>query len=105
MTRFNAAHALVLGDTEFEAGENEVTKPSKELLRLLNHAYAAGVITDLEDADPAAYGVQSQEDGELAYAEAQASGKWQEGNVLAQAESLATAELPIDVVAAEDPEE
>jgi hypothetical protein len=90
---------------KFVGGDHEVPYETR-LLRLLNHAHAAGVIeiTSMQHCDPAEHGVQSQEDGERALAEAKGdwipleraadgstvpgtgrwSGEWHEGNLLAQ---------------------
>lgn len=49
-----------------------IEKPTKALIRDAGHAHAAGVLEVIQGLDLA--GVQSQEDGEAAYAEAQ--GDW-----------------------------
>ena len=54
-----------------------VEDPSEDLIRAVAHAHAAGVIEIVQGVDTDAldeHGVQSQEDGEAAYAEAQ--GEW-----------------------------
>jgi hypothetical protein len=95
--RFNVLNtAIYLEDEKFDAGENEVEKPSKDLLRLLNHAHAAGVV-ELEGADPGAYGVQSQEEGEAANAAAVADGSWGESNAAQATEDAEARETYIDI--------
>jgi len=54
-----------------------VESPSETLIRDAGHAHAAGVIEVIQGLDLA--GVQSQEDGEAAYAAAVESGDWQIG--------------------------
>jgi hypothetical protein len=55
-----------------------VEKPAKDLVRLAGHAHAAGVLDVTEGLDLKT--VQSQADGEKAYAKAQDDGSWHEGN-------------------------
>jgi hypothetical protein len=64
---------------EFLANDNERllsegVEADDAFVRLAHHAHAAGVIRIEGEADVAAHGVQSQEDGEAALAEAQ--GEW-----------------------------
>ena len=54
-----------------------VARPKKALIRAAGHAHAAGVIEVLQGLDMT--GVQSQEDGEAAYAAAVESGDWHIG--------------------------
>lgn len=62
---------------ETYADENIVDNPSAALVRDAGHAHAAGVIEVTQGLDLT--GVQSQEDGEAAYAAAVESGDWQIG--------------------------
>jgi len=70
----------------FAGGENEVTSPSASFLKLVGAAESAGTLTVTECTDAEREkldkSVQSQEDGEAAYAAAQESGEWHEGNLL-----------------------
>jgi hypothetical protein len=106
------------GDTY--ADQVVVEKPSETLIRDAGHAHAAGVLEVLQGLDLA--GVQSQEDGEAAYAEAQGdwvepvydeggtlitpghwSGPWQEGQDLqaaldAEARARGDATIVVDII-------
>lgn len=74
-------------DDVYEGGAREIEKPSKALLAGIAAAAAAPdpplrVVSASKDERAAMEGaVQSQEDGESAYAKAQASGEWQLGNL------------------------
>lgn len=70
----------------YGGGVHEVEKPSKKLLGLLAAAEDAGSVRIVEAsrAERSALKghVQTQADGEKAYAKAQADGSWHEGNRL-----------------------
>lgn len=77
-----------------------VTKPKKALIRDAGHAHAAGVIEVLQGLDLG--GVQSQEDGEAAYAAAQEDGSWHEGQEMqaaleAEARERGDASVVVDI--------
>lgn len=61
---------------------NVIENPTETLIRDVAHAHAAGVleiVQGIDTDDLGAHGVQSQEDGEKAYAEAFEDGRWREG--------------------------
>ncbi len=96
MVEFTAYHDVRLDGEFFAAGPHHVAKPTKKLLRLLGSAHHAGVIEVTEGLDDGH--VQSQEDGEAAYADALGKanpvtgawdGPWVEGNLLAYEETQA----------------
>lgn len=96
MLSFTAIMETHLAGQKFDAGEHEIESPSDELRRHAASAAAAGVLIDVDGHDDAH--VQSQEDGEAAYAEAVESGDWAEGN-LAQFEiDQAAKAAPLEVV-------
>jgi len=79
------AGSWTTSEGETYVDENVIESPSETLIRDAAHAYAAGVIEIVQGVDTedlAAYGVQSQEEGEAAYAAAQEDGRWQEGQEL-----------------------
>lgn len=83
---FEVLHSQWAADGEvFAGGVHEILKPTPEFLSLLAGAEAAGcvVVLDVSEQHRAKLDkhVQSQEDGEAAYASAVASGDWQEGNL------------------------
>lgn len=99
MLKFNVkVSELILDGESYPAGEHEIAKPNKQLIRLVNHAALADPsgVEVLEGQDDS--GWQSQEDGEKALAEAMGThevinnpdgtrtsrwtGPWQEGQDL-----------------------
>jgi hypothetical protein len=65
---------------EFAGGEHTRDNPSAELVAHASAAHHAGAIEVTEGLDKTA--VQSQKQGEQAYAAAQADGSWREGHVV-----------------------
>jgi hypothetical protein len=83
--KFEVVHTVWGADDEvFGGGVHEVAKPTAAFLRLLAGAEAAGSVVILDAAGHRKKldgHVQSQAQGEKAYAAAQRSGAWHHGNV------------------------
>jgi hypothetical protein len=83
--KFEVVHTVWGADDEvFGGGVHEVAKPTAAFLRLLAGAEAAGSVVILDHGGHRKKldsHVQSQAQGEKAYAAAQKSGDWHEGNL------------------------
>lgn len=71
---------------ELVGGVHEIENPSKRLLKAIGAAADSGAVVvksaSGEERSTIERAVQSQKDGEKAYAKAQESGDWHEGNLL-----------------------
>jgi hypothetical protein len=70
----------VAAGEHFAGGDHKISKPTAALVRLAAAAHAAGAIEVSEGLDRSV--VQSQKQGEKAYAAAQADGRWREGHLV-----------------------